>query len=280
MWILFVVIYALLKGARECMKKGALKKSSANEILFLYTLTGFILTLPFTGKAFALSADKILFIFLKSAACCTAWAFSIYALKKLSVGIYSILALSGVFFSTFFGVFVLGETFTIYNLWGLILVVTGLLLLYLKREIKCKITFSATAAVLLCCFFNSLSGLIDKIILKSIEPSQLQFWFMFFTALIYFCVFLIKKEKINFKPLKTNLWIPAMSLSLIVGDFLLFEANASKDSKVIVMSLIVQLSVITSISLSHFIFKEKNILYKLFCALVVITGIIIPVILT
>lgn len=278
MWVLFVIIYALMKGARECMKKGALKKSSANEILFLYTLFGFILTIPFAGKAFALKADTIFFIFLKSAACCTAWAFSIYALKKLSVGIYSILALSGVFFTTFFGVFVLRETFTVYNLIGLILVVTGLFMLYLKREIKGKITVTSVAAVILCCFFNSLSSLIDKIMMQSIEPAQLQFWFMFFTALIYFSVFLIRREKISLKPLKTNIWIPLMSISLIVGDFLLFAANASKDSKVIVISLIVQLSVITSISLSHFIFKEKNVFYKLLCALIVISGIVIPVV--
>ena len=45
LWIYLVVIYALLKGGRECMKKAALKKSGANEILFFYTFIGFLMTL-------------------------------------------------------------------------------------------------------------------------------------------------------------------------------------------------------------------------------------------
>ena len=51
LWIIFIFIYAFLKGSREGMKKAALKKSSSNEILFFYTLVGFLITAPFAVDA-------------------------------------------------------------------------------------------------------------------------------------------------------------------------------------------------------------------------------------
>ena len=34
MWVLFVIIYALLKGARECMKKGAFEIVEVTSIVY------------------------------------------------------------------------------------------------------------------------------------------------------------------------------------------------------------------------------------------------------
>ena len=53
LWIFFVIIYSLLKGSRDGMKKAALKKSSSTEILFFYTLIGLVLILPFSKDAFS-----------------------------------------------------------------------------------------------------------------------------------------------------------------------------------------------------------------------------------
>ena len=36
-WMLLVLFYGLMKGAREIVKKMALKKSSVMEVLFVYT---------------------------------------------------------------------------------------------------------------------------------------------------------------------------------------------------------------------------------------------------
>ena len=68
LWMLFILIYALLKGTREGMKKAALKKSSSTEILFFYTLIGLLLTLPFSQNAFALAPfDKKYDVFFQDA---------------------------------------------------------------------------------------------------------------------------------------------------------------------------------------------------------------------
>lgn len=279
LWILFIVIYALLKGSREGMKKAALKKSSSNEILFFYTFIGLILTLPFSKDAFSLEAKYIFYAFIKSAVCCTAWLCSLIAIKKMSVSLYGIMDLSRMVFSTMLGVFVLGESFTLPKLVGVCLVITGLLLVNLKKNSESSaMTLPILLVALANCFFNAISGTMDKVLMKHMETSQLQFWFMLFMTVIYGMVLIVRKEKISFKSIKTNYWVPLMSLSLVLGDRLLFEANANPESEVTLMTLIKQSAVVVTVLTGWLVFKEKHILYKLMCAGIVVTGIIVPLV--
>lgn len=275
-WIIFTFLYSLLKGMREGMKKAALKKSSSNEILFFYTLIGFIFTIPYFNEAILTEPKFIFFAFIKAAVCCAAWYFSFIALKEMTVSLYGITDLSRMVFSTLLGVMVLGESFTLPKAIGVVLVIVGLLLVNLKKNASTKeFTLPVLFAALLNCFFNSVSAIMDKILMRHMLSSQLQFWFMLFMTVIYAAVLLIHKEKISFKALKTNYWVPLMSISLVLGDKLLFEANANPLSEVTVMTLIKQSSVIVTVLLGWLVFKEKNILYKLLCTLIILTGIFI-----
>jgi len=279
LWIIFVLIYGLLKGSREGMKKAALKKGSSMEILFFYTLIGFVLTLPYLKIALQLAPIYIFWAFVKAAVCCIAWFFSLAAIKAMSVSLYGIMDLSRMVFSTMLGIFVLGESLTVYKTIGMSLVLLGLFLVNLKKSTSSKgLTFYSLTAALLCCFFNAISGTMDKILMQHMESTQLQFWFMFFMAVIYGTVILIRKEKISVKAIRTNYWIPLMSISLVLGDLLLFEANASPESQVTIMTVIKQSSVIVTVLTGWLVFKEKNILYKLMCTLIILAGIFVALI--
>ncbi len=281
LWILFIFIYALLKGSREGMKKAALRKNSSNEILFFYTFIGFLFTLPNIKAALSLEPVFIFYAFIKSAVCCTAWIFSLIAIKNMSVSLYGIVDLSRMVFSTLLGVFALGESFTVPKAIGVMLVILGLYLVNIKKDKSGskELSLPIMTAALLNCFFNAISGTMDKVLMKHIESSQLQFWFMFFMSVIYGVILIIKKEKISFKSIYGNYWIPLMSFSLVLGDKLLFEANANPASEVTLMTLIKQSSVIVTVLTGWLVFKEKNILYKLMCAGIVIVGILIPLLL-
>ncbi len=280
LWIIFIFIYSFLKGSREGMKKAALRKSSSSEILFFYTLIGFILTIPFSKDAFSLEPIYIFYVFLKSAVVCTAWIFAFIAIDKMSVSLYGITDLSRMVFSTLLGVIVLGESFTVQKAIGVILVIAGLMLANLKKTSSGtkEITLPVLIAVLLNCFLNAVSGTMDKVLMKYMLSSQLQFWFMLFTTVIYGAILLVRREKISIKTLKTNYWVPLMSISLIIGDRLLFEANKSPLSEVTVMTVIKQSSVIVTVLTAWLVFKEKHILYKMMCTLIVLSGIFIALI--
>ena len=115
--------------------------------------------------------------------------------------------------------------------------------------------------------------------MKNMQADQLQFWFMFFLLILYGAIIIAKKERIRLSSLKGNLWIPLMSLSLVVGDRMLFAANASPESEVTVMTVIKQSSVLITVLTGWIFFKEKNILFKLLCASVILAGIFITILL-
>lgn len=278
LWILYVVIYGLLKGSREGFKKAALKKNGAVEILFFFTLAGFILTIPFSKNALSLSPVLIFWIFIKSAVICVAWIFAYKALKNMSVSLYGIMDLSRMVFSTLLGVFILGEDFTLQKATGLFLVLAGLMLVNLKKNTETKgMTAVVLISALINCFLNSVSGTMDKVLMQYMDSSQLQFWFMLFMTVIYGAILICTKEKINIKNIGKNYWIPLMSLSLVAGDRLLFEANAYPGSEVTLMTIIKQCSVLVTVLTGWIFFKEKHILYKLFCTAIVLSGIFISV---
>ncbi len=276
LWVIFVVIYAVLKSSRDCMKKASLKRSSLYEVLFFYTLIGLFLALPSLGEALRLSPKFIFFILIKSAVVCLAWFFSCLALGKMSVSLYGIMDLARVVFSMLLGVFALGESLTLPKAIGALLVIIGLLLVNMKKTSNVERTsVSVIIYSLLCCFFNSVSGTMDKALMKDgqMTSGQLQFWFMFFMTIIYAVTLIVHRKEMCMKTLRKNFWIPLMSLSLVLGDRLLFEANASPLSEVTVMTVIKQSSVIVTVLLGWWIYREKNILYKLFCCLIILSGI-------
>ena len=59
MWIILVLIYGLLKGAREVCKKKSLEKNTVIEVLFFYTLFSFILVLPNIANIESISIENI-----------------------------------------------------------------------------------------------------------------------------------------------------------------------------------------------------------------------------
>lgn len=126
---------------------------------------------------------------------------------------------------------------------------------------------------------NSLSGLLDKILMKGndLESGVLQFWYMLFLLLFYLGYVIVRRVKISWGSLIRNKWLWILSLLFVLADRALFVANASSDSKVTVMTLIKQSGCLVTILGGKFIFKEKNITYKLVCATIIIAGIVIAV---
>lgn len=279
LWVLFIFIYSFLKGSRDAMKKAALKKSSSDEILFFYSLLGFILILPFSGNAFSTPGIYIFYSFLKALIVASSWMLAFVALRSMTVSLYGIMDMSRMVFSTLLGVFVLGEEMTLAKALGVIIVTIGLILANSKSDSpKGRVSITVLLAALLNCILNSISGTMDKVLMKSMTSDQLQFWFMLFLLILYGLILIVRKEKVSISTLKGNYWIPLMSLSLVFGDRLLFIANASPESQVTVMTVIKQSSVFVTVLTGWLFFKEKNILFKTLCAIIILSGIMISVI--
>lgn len=312
MWILLVLAYGLIKGAREIVKKKALMKNGIIEVLFFYTLLSFLFIVPESGKSLFTPPDRLWLIAIKSFVIFCAWILSFKALRKMPVSSYGVLDLSRVLFATLLGVAVLGEAMAFQQVAGLILVSTGLVLLPLgeafrqrrqrrrqtekteyavgegeekpeepavRKSVEERTPIVYTFIAILSCMLNSLSGLMDKLLMRdgTLGSGELQFWYMLFLLAFYAGYVVVSRTQLRWKSLLKNQWVWILSVLFVLADRALFIANGSPDSKVTVMTLIKQSGCIITILGGKFIFKEKNIGHKLFCAVIIIAGIVVAV---
>jgi len=288
MWMLLTLFYGLVKGGREIVKKKAIEKSTVFEVLFFYTLFAFLFLIPGAvmdpkDNITGLSYIQLGFIAIKSFVIFIAWICSFKAIEKIPISVYGLLDLSRVIFATLLAVFVLGETIGRTQIPGLILVALGLVLLKFgsKKEPEKSGTIYIFMA-LLSCLLNAVSGMMDKILTNEeldigMTPGQLQFWYMLFLTMFYGMYFFFSKTKLDLKKNLKNYWIWILSIMFVLADRALFVANKDPASRVSIMTLIKQSGCLVTILGGRLIFKEKNIVKKLVCAAIIITGIVIGV---
>lgn len=284
MWIPLVLLYGVLKGVREIVKKKALEKNSTIEVLFMYTFLSFLIVLPEAKEAMGMETKFYFYVAFKSFVIFLAWMFSFKAIKKMPISLYGVLDLSRVLFATLLGVFVLQETLGGSQAVGLLFVSTGLLLLkYSPRagrqaetpapRVETKYVVMAFAS----CVLNAVSGLMDKLLMMQISSAQLQFWYMFFLVLMYLAFILCTRTPVNPHSMVRNRWVWLLSVLFVIADRALFIANGMPGSLVTVMTLLKQAGCVVTILAGRYLFKEKNTTHKLLCALIIIAGIVIAV---
>jgi drug/metabolite transporter (DMT)-like permease len=241
------------------------------------------MVVPDAPNAFGMETRYYFYIAIKSFVIFLAWMFSFKAIKKMPISLYGVLDLSRVLFATLLGVLVLQETLGTFQVIGLILVSAGLLLLKYKPKGKAGQTESEKVDVKLVlmafasCLLNAVSGLLDKLLMRDINSSQLQFWYMLFLVLMYLAFILVSRTPVHAKSVLKNQWIWLLSIMFVIADRALFVANGMADSRVTVMTLIKQSGCIVTILAGRFIFHEKNIAHKLICAAIIIAGIVAAV---
>lgn len=141
-----------------------------------------------------------------------------------------------------------------------------------------------TALAIFSCLLNAVSGFLDKLFMKDVTTSQLQFWYLLFLC-AYYVLYLVagrikaaskfsSGERISLSIVK-NWWVWALAVLFVVGDKALFMANAIPESSVSVMTLLKQSSCIITIIGGRLFFKEKDTAYRFFCAVVIIAGIVL-----
>lgn len=286
LWIFLVLLYGILKGAREILKKKALEKNSTIEVLFMYTLLSFLIVLPDAGNAAGMELRFYFYIAAKSFVIFLAWMCSFKAIRKMPISLYGVLDLSRVMFATLLGVIVLHEVLSGYQVVGLLFVSAGLLLLKYR---PCRGQWAETeqtsqgvglvyvVMAFASCMLNALSGLLDKILMRDISSAQLQFWYMLFLVLFYLLYILLTRTPVDLKSAVRNRWVWMLSILFVIADRALFIANGMPGSRITVMTLLKQAGCVVTILAGKYLFREKDTAHKMVCALIIIAGIVIGV---
>ena len=285
LWIPLVLLYGVLKGVREIVKKKALEKNSTMEVLFMYTMLSFIIVLPEAKAAMGMEPRLYFYVAMKSFVIFLAWMFSFKAIGKMPISLYGVLDLSRVMFATMLGVVVLHEALGMFQVLGLLFVSAGLLLLKYKprsmreaaaageQSVEAKYVIMAFAA----CMFNAVSGLLDKLLMQEVSSAQLQFWYLFFLALMYLLFILVSRSHVDLRSVARNKWVWLLSVLIVIADRSLFIANGMPGSRVTVMTLLKQAGCIVTIVAGRILFKEKDTAHKMVCAAIIVAGIVVAV---
>lgn len=286
LWIFLVLLYGILKGAREILKKKALEKNSTIEVLFMYTLLSFLIVLPDAGNAAGMELRFYFYIVAKSFVIFLAWMCSFKAIRKMPISLYGVLDLSRVMFATLLGVIVLHEVLSGYQVVGLLFVSAGLLLLKYRprrgqraetEQTSQGVGFVYVVMAFASCMLNALSGLLDKILMRDISSAQLQFWYMLFLVLFYLLYIFLTRTPVDLKSAVRNRWVWMLSILFVIADRALFIANGMPGSRITVMTLLKQAGCVVTILAGKYLFREKDTAHKMVCALIIIAGIVIGV---
>ncbi len=291
-WIFLILLYGIFKGLREALKKKAMEKQSVLEVLFFYTLFAFLMTIPFSiGQGILhVSLKYHIAMLIKAFMIFIAWLCALNSIKRLPLSIYGVMDMGRMLFTIILGVIFLGEAIGLFQGIGMVFVLVGVTLVnFSKRKQKEKnTTLKVLPLVLASCILNAGSGVLDKFLLSTttdrwlfgteiLTPTQMQFWYMLYLTAFYGLYILIKKEKINVRKCVSCPWIWILSTLFIIADKALFIANADPNSQVVIMTLLKQSSVLVTIALGRIIYKEKDIFYRICCAIIIISGITISV---
>ena len=194
LWIIFILLYGILKGSREPIKKAVLKDVGVLTSLFVYTFVGFLMSAPTAVGVFSVTPFAFLLVVIKSFVIFVAWILAFLAIKKVPVSVYGICDMSRVIFSTLLGVFFLGESLTAKGVVSLILVACGLYFANTKKSAENEnYKMKYIWLIIIECFLNAVSGTMDKYIMSTgeITASALQFWFMLLLSVVASIVYAI-----------------------------------------------------------------------------------------
>ncbi len=273
-WVFYTLVFGICKGVREGIKKKALLKSGMFEVLFWYTLIGFIIIIPTAQNVTDIPGKYYFYIAVKSLFVFTAWICSFNSIQHMPVSLYGVMDMARVLFATLLGVLIMGEKCTVRQSAGLIMVVMGLVLVNVhKKGAPAQTDRKFVFLTLLSCLLTASSGVMDKWLTKTVTSAQLQFWYMLFMSVMYGVYVLISKTPVKLSTIKTNYWIILLSVIFVIGDRALFIANSNPQSRITIMTLIKQSSVLAAIVAGRIMFGEKGTLKRTLCALLIIAGI-------
>jgi bacterial/archaeal transporter family protein len=273
-WIQLVLLSGLILGFYNIFKKKALEKNNVIEVLVTYSVLSFLIVIPEFNNAMKIESTFIIMIFIKSFIVFISWLISFKALKNMPISTYSVYYLSRILFVALWGIIILGEKVIPIHILGMIIIIIGLLMVNVNANIKKeKVDNHYILYVVVSCFIISFSSVIDKIVMRSINTGQMQFWFMGFLAMLYVLYIIINKIKLDFLAIKKNYWLPILAISVVAASRFHFLANAIPESNISLIIFLRTFSVVITLLVGGMWLKEQNLLYKLFCSLIILAGI-------
>ncbi|MDA3840631.1 MAG: EamA family transporter [Patescibacteria group bacterium] len=278
-WIILILISAVFKGGRTILTKKILQNSNTLPVLFFVSLISAASMMFFYKNiTFALPLNILALIVFKSSVIAIAWFYLFQAYKNLPISTVSPLTNLSPIFLLVLSYFFLGETVSLINYLGIFLLMISAYMLETKSfsSLMEPFRFFKTKYflfIIISLVGNSISAVLDKIILKSIDYYSLMFYYFLFISIIYFVIISSNnglKSLKAFSTTKNILLLLGITLAALLADFSYFIAVAMPGTLIILIIPLRRLSTLVSTLFGGKLFHEKNLLHKGIVCLIMI----------
>lgn len=292
MWVILALFSALFLGVYDIFKKTSLNHNAVLPVLFFSTVTSAFIFLPVEiGSTFfpeflkeiglfapSLTFTEHLQAFLKSVLVVSSWILAFFAMKHLPVTVFSPIRATGPFWTLIGAILIFGESLNLLQWTGVILTLFFFYLFSTTGK-KDGIYFKRNKWVILIVIstmLSAVSGLYDKFIISKIDRIAVQVWFSFYQVVVLLPVmaFIWFPNRKKTTPFKWRWTIPAIGLTLVVADFVYFQALSYEGSMISMISALRRGSVIITFTLGAMIFKEQNLKMKALFLIGILAGIV------
>jgi len=277
MWILLAITSAVFLGIYDVFRKKSLENNAVLPVLFISTLTGAIIFLPFILLSYfctELFAGNFFFvpfsgfavqkyIFAKSMLVVSSWILTFFAFKHLPLTIASPIRSTAPLWTLIGALTFFGEKLSGLQWVGLIVSLAffyGFSLAGKGEGFSFRnnkwIWFMIAGTLL-----GAASALYDKYLIKRFNKMEVQAWFSVYQVFIMTpIVFLLwyPRRKAS-TPFRWHYTIPLIAVFLVIADFSYFYALSIPGSLISIISIVRRANVIISFAAGVFLFKEKNI---------------------
>lgn len=293
-WVYEAVASAFFLGIYDVFKKRSVNGNAVIPTLFISVCCGALLWAPWVVlSAFERAPHAMLQVeslglvdhlrlLLKSSIVSVSWVLSYFALKHLPVSLAGGIRATGPFWTLLGAVVILSERPNGLQWAGIAVTLIAFVALSFagRRE---GFVFHRNRWVLLMLggtLAGTVSGLYDKYLMGTIgyQASTVQAWFS-----IYLVVVML--------PMMVGWWrhwwprgafhwrwsIPMIGVTLLVADYLYFEALREEDAMISVVSCLRRGGVLVSFAAGYLLFKERNYRAKTPCVLGILLGVVLIV---
>ena len=286
-WFFIALLSSFLSAFAAISQKKVLFKLNPVQFSFYLSIANLVLSIPFFFYTDynAINFSNLSVLFIKSVIGVAAFLCVMTALKNLQISnTLPLLALTPGFVAVFAFLF-LGEELKLYEVLGLISLITGTYILESKNLkemlfplnvfLKSKYHHYILAALLL---FTA-SSVMDKLLLMKLDltPISLTAFQHFYFALMFFIIYFLFKGKLENRSPQINrtdiLWIILISI-LTIGYRYTQIVSVSLASVALTLA-VKRTSVLWATIIGGKIFKDTNLLKKIIAVLFILLGAIL-----
>lgn len=278
---------AVVLSVGTLLLKRDLRYETNTQIVSVYALIAAIAFVPFISyETSSLFSSTGWLILLKTGVVALSVFCHTLALQHLPVSIYAPLRNISPIFLLFTGALLLGEYISGVQVLGLLIIITGAILLdvdirkkHVMRQMRRFLKNPAVLLLVLSAISVSFAPLLDRIILRRIQPADALFWYFAMLAVIFSIVHIAKERHLPFAGLSKAEWgwLLLTGIIIAVADGTIVTAIALPGTALVVLIGVRRLSNLFATVFGGSLFHEGHLLYKGSMCLLMILGTVLLV---